>query len=201
MRIAPDGAENRFYLLKLNDNGEIIYLYDKENDRTVSCGQPMNVFTAYEDKPQRFDAWDVDVYYREKPYQKFSLVSSTVIENGSARAVLRQVWTFNRSTLTQDMILYADIRRIDFQTTVDWKEKQVFLKAYFPVAVHSDEVSYDIQFGSIRRPTHTNNEWDFARFEVPGHKWADLWRAATALHCSTTASTDGISTAMSSDFP
>lgn len=51
MRIAPDGAENRFYLLKLNDNGEIIYLYDKENDRTVSCGQPMNVFTAYEDKP------------------------------------------------------------------------------------------------------------------------------------------------------
>lgn len=72
------------------------------------------------------------------------------------------------------MILYADIRRIDFQTTVDWKEKQVFLKAYFPVAVHSDEVSYDIQFGSIRRPTHTNNEWDFARFEVPGHKWADL---------------------------
>lgn len=174
MRIAPDGAENRFYLLKLNDNGEIIYLYDKENDRTVSCGQPMNVFTAYEDKPQRFDAWDVDVYYREKPYQKFSLVSSTVIENGSARAVLRQVWTFNRSTLTQDMILYADIRRIDFQTTVDWKEKQVFLKAYFPVAVHSDEVTYDIQFGSIRRPTHTNNEWDFARFEVPGHKWADL---------------------------
>lgn len=174
MTIGPDGAENRFYRLRLNDNGEIAYLYDKENDRTVSCGQPMNVFTAYEDKPQRFDAWDVDVYYREKPYQKFALASSEVVENGSARAVLRQVWTFNQSTLTQDMILYVDSRRIDFQTTVDWKEKQVFLKVYFPVAIHSDEAAYDIQFGSIRRPTHTNNEWDFARFEVPGHKWADL---------------------------
>lgn len=174
MAIGTDGAENRFYKMKLNDNGEIMYLYDKENDRAVNCGEPMNVFTAFEDKPQRFDAWDVDVYYKEKPYRKFTLVSSEVVENGRARAVLRQVWTFNKSTVTQDMIFYADTRRIDFKTTVDWKEKQVFLKTYFPVAVHSEEASYDIQFGSIKRPTHTNNEWDFARFEVPGHKWADL---------------------------
>lgn len=167
-------AENRFYKLKLNGNGEIDYLYDKENGREISCGQPMNVFAAFEDKPQRFDAWDVDVYYKEKPYQPFTLVSSKIVENGGARGVLRQEWSFNRSTVTQDMILYADSRRIDFKTTVDWKEKQVFLKAYFPVAVHSEEASYEIQFGSVRRPTHTNNEWDFARFEVPGHKWADL---------------------------
>lgn len=45
---------------------------------------------------------------------------------------------------------------------------------YFPAAVHTAEATYEIQFGSIKRPTHTNNEWDFAKFEVPGHRYADL---------------------------
>ncbi|MBV9851628.1 MAG: alpha-mannosidase, partial [Armatimonadetes bacterium] len=32
----------------------------------------------------------------------------------------------------------------------------------------------DIQFGNLERPTHWNTSWDWARFEVCGHKWADL---------------------------
>ena len=34
--------------------------------------------------------------------------------------------------------------------------------------------AYDIQFGSLKRPTHKNTSWDAAKFEVCGHKWADL---------------------------
>ena len=162
-----------FYRITFNANGEIETLYDREAERQVDCGRPMNVFAAFEDKPQRFDAWDVDVYYKEKPYAPFVLTKREVVSQGET-AVIRSSWKFNRSVLTQDMIVYADDRRIDFVTTVDWKEKQVFLKAYFPVDVHAGEASYEIQFGNIRRPTHTNTEWDFARFEVPGHRWADL---------------------------
>lgn len=40
--------------------------------------------------------------------------------------------------------------------------------------VHAQEATYEIQFGNIKRPTHSNTEWDFARFEVSGHKWVDL---------------------------
>lgn len=165
--------ETPFYQISLNANGEIISLYDKENEKQVDCGKPMNVFRAYEDKPQRFDAWDVDVYYKEKPYSDFVRTSAEVVEQGE-RLVLRQSWKFNNSVLKQDMVLYAKDRRIDFVTEVDWTEKQVFLKTYFPVDVHAKEATYEIQFGNLKRPTHTNTEWDFARFEVPGHKWADL---------------------------
>lgn len=174
LTMGRDHAENRFYEVRFNENGEISYLFDKENNRKVTCDSPMNVFAAYEDKPQRFDAWDVDVYYKEKKYAPFVLQKRDVAECGAERAVLRQVWTFNGSTVTQDFILYAKSRRIDFATTVDWREKQVFFKTYFPVDIHSTEASYEIQFGNIKRPTHTNTEWDFARFEVPGHRWADL---------------------------
>lgn len=171
--VCCDAVISPFYRITFNANGEIETLYDREAERQVDCGRPMNVFAAFEDKPQRFDAWDVDVYYKEKPYAPFVLTEREVVSQGET-AVIRSSWKFNRSVLTQDMIVYADDRRIDFVTTVDWKEKQVFLKAYFPVDVHAGEASYEIQFGNIRRPTHTNTEWDFARFEVPGHRWADL---------------------------
>ena len=167
-------AENRFYAAEFNENGEISSLYDKENGREVGCGKPMNVFAAFEDKPLRFDAWDVDVYYKEKPYAPFVLTERRVLEASPQRGVLRQAWRFNKSTLTQDFILYGGSRRIDFRTTVDWKEKQVFLKVRFPVGIHADEATYEIQFGSLKRPTHANTGWDFAKFEVPGHRWADL---------------------------
>ena len=177
MRLTETEAETPYYRITFTENGEIASLYDKENSRMVSCGQPMNRFAAFEDKPQRFDAWDIDVYYKEKPYQAFALESTEIAECGAERAVLRRTWRFNRSTLTQDLILYRRSRRIDFVTTVDWKEEQVFLKTYFPVDVHASEATYEIQFGSLKRPTHTNTEWDFARFEVPGHRYADLSQA------------------------
>lgn len=172
--VTENSMENAFYKIEINGNGEISDLYDKENGRRISCETPMNMLQAYEDKPQRFDAWDIDVYYKEKPYKPFQLVKSEVVEQGALRGVLRHVWVFNRSVITQDMILYHNSRRIDFKTTADWKEEQVLLKVYFPVDVHCEEAVYEIQFGNIKRPTHTNNEWDFAKFEVCGHRWADL---------------------------
>ncbi len=44
----------------------------------------------------------------------------------------------------------------------------------FPVDIRATRATYDIQFGNIERPTHWNTSWDWARFEVLGHKWADL---------------------------
>lgn len=173
IKILENGVETPYYRITFNGNGEIETLYDLENNRRVDCGRPMNVFAAYEDKPQRFDAWDVDIYYKEKPYAPFVLKSREVLQQND-RIVIRQSWSFDKSEISQDMILYEKERRIDFETTADWKEKQVFLKVYFPVDVRAQEASYEIQFGSIRRPVHTNTEWDFAKFEVSAHKWADL---------------------------
>ncbi|HEX8833487.1 MAG TPA: glycoside hydrolase family 38 C-terminal domain-containing protein, partial [Abditibacteriaceae bacterium] len=34
--------------------------------------------------------------------------------------------------------------------------------------------TYEMQFGIVERPTHYSNSFDLAKYEVPGHKWADL---------------------------
>ncbi len=166
--------ENRFYRIIFREDGQIDSIYDKEADREVGCGQPLNVFTAFEDKPQRFDAWDIDIYYQDKPYPAPRLTKRQVISQGPVEAVLRQTFAFGSSVIRQDVAIYSDRKRIDFRTQVDWKEKQVLLRVYFPVDIHASSATYEIQCGNIERPTHVNTEWDFAKFEVCAQKWVDL---------------------------
>ena len=48
------------------------------------------------------------------------------------------------------------------------------LRTSFPVAVHAEDATFEIQFGHVRRPTHRNTTWDLAKDEVAAHKWVDL---------------------------
>ena len=55
------------------------------------------------------------------------------------------------------------------------------LKAHFPADIFYNEATFDIQYGNVRRATHKNTSWDIARFEVCGHKWADVSEAGYGL--------------------
>ena len=167
--------ETPFYKVSFAENGEIARLYDKENDReVVQPGKTLNQLRMYEDKPIYFDNWDIDIYYTEKSWNVDGVESMEWTELGSVRAVLEITRKASKSTVTQKIIFYAGMRRIEFQTHVDWKEHQTLLKVHFPVAVHTDEATFDVQFGSLTRKTHTNTSWDVARFESCGQKWMDL---------------------------
>lgn len=61
-----------------------------------------------------------------------------------------------------------------FDAVVDWHEKHEFLKFELPLNIRNDNATYETQFGFVQRPTHKNTTWDMAKFEVCGHKYADL---------------------------
>ena len=63
---------------------------------------------------------------------------------------------------------------MDFDTYVEWKEKHKMLRVHFPTNIRSEQASFDIQYGYVKRNTHKNTSWDRAKFEVVGHKYADL---------------------------
>ncbi len=71
-------------------------------------------------------------------------------------------------------MLYPHSKRLDFETKVDWKEKHKMLRVHFPVNVRAEQATFDIQYGHVKRNTHRNTSWDKAKFEVVGHKYADL---------------------------
>lgn len=167
--------ETPFYTLEWNEDGQLTKIYDKEADRNVlKEGQAGNVLELCEDKPFENDAWELDLYHFEK-MQKVNVISQPkMVENGPLKAVIRFCYQYHKSTFTQDMIVYKDSKRIDFKTHADWHEKNKVLKVAFYTDIRTTKATYDIQFGHAERPTHWNNSWDWAKFEVCGHKWADI---------------------------
>ena len=178
-QISENLIDTPFYRVEFDRDATIISLYDKQEDREIIVqGSKGNLFRMYEDKPIYYDNWDIDIFYTEKYWDIHETVSQSWIENGPLRATLRIEKSFSQSVLKQDIHFYADNRRIDFVTWVDWKENQHLLKVLFPVDIHTDEASFDIQFGNVRRKTHKNTSWDMARFESCAQKWMDVSEAS-----------------------
>lgn len=167
--------ETPFYRIRVDENGLFESIFDKEFEREViQEGKAANLFRMYEDKPMCYDNWDIDIYYTEKSWDAVEAERVEWRELGPVRATLYVERKISNSRICQEICFYADDRRIDFRTRVDWKEYQHLLKVHFPVDVHTDEATFDIQFGNLTRKTHTNTSWDKARFESCGQKWIDV---------------------------
>ena len=128
----------------------------------------------YEDKPIYYDDWDIDIFYSEKGWDADDVQQMRWTEEGPVRATLEIERKISACSIFQKIRFYADNRRIDFETTLDWRVHQHLLKVYFPTDIHSDEATFEIQFGNVKRKVHTNTSWDWARFESCGQKWMDF---------------------------
>ncbi len=175
LEASPARMENDFFLLRLDRDGRFLRLYDKfEQREVIPRGEKGNVLQLFDDRPASSDAWDIDNNFEEKQWEPGHAESLEVIEQGPVRAVVRVVRKTEKSTITQDITLYALLQRIDVNCRVEWHEQHVLMKVAFPVEVHAPRATYHIQYGAIERNTHFNTDWDRARFENPAQEWADL---------------------------
>jgi len=175
LQVSEQTLENRFFRISLDEAGQICGLYDKRAQREVlPAGGIANQLQVFEDRPLAHDAWDINIFYVEKPETIDALASIAVVESGPVRGAVEVVRNFGRSTLRQRICIYADLPRIEFQTEIDWQERKRLLKVAFPYDLRANEASYEIQFGAIQRPTHWSSSWDWAKFEVCAQRWADV---------------------------
>jgi len=168
--------ENTHVRARFDRTGALTSLYYKPLDReAISEGQVGNRLVLFDDNPQYWDAWDVDVYHLEKRFDVGSAESVKIIEEGPLRASIEISYQLSpNSRLRQRIVLTAVSPRLDFQTHVDWHESHKFLKVEFPIDVRCGHAIYDTAFAHVQRPTHFNTSHELAKFEVCGHKWADL---------------------------
>ncbi|MBN3307873.1 MA2C1 mannosidase, partial [Amia calva] len=148
----------------------------KSKREAIADGSTGNQFVLFDDVPLYWDAWDVMDYHLQtrKPVSELVQPVHIVCPGGLRGSVSFSLRISGQSSLSQELILDAMCPYVKFQTQVDWAESHKFLKVEFPVRVRSASATYEIQFGHLERPTHRNTSWDWARFEVWGHKWADL---------------------------
>lgn len=172
LEISESSLANDLIRVDLRDNGTI-EVTDVETGRGLFEGSG-NRFVSYRDHPEEYDAWDIEQDLYKVGEDLPAPTETEVVERGPVRATVRQVREFGDSRLVQEISLTEDSKRIDFDTLVDWHEEERFLKAHFPINVHTTEATYEVHFGHVTRPTHNNTSWDKARFEVPHKRWVDV---------------------------
>ncbi|MFC0331330.1 alpha-mannosidase [Paenibacillus sepulcri] len=167
-------VENGLLSVTIGEDGAIVSIWDKEHQReVVAPGQRANDLRIYHDDG---DAWDFRQDYRHTGGAPLALEETAAFSDGPAAGLILQ-YRYGQSTLTQKLVLTEGSRRIDFVTKVDWKESGRMLRTSFPVDVRSDSVSCEIQFGYLKRQTHRNTMWDYAKDEICAHHWVDLSEA------------------------
>jgi len=167
--------KNKYITATFDDMGKMISLIDNEINRELILENTKgNQFKIYDDAPLYWDAWDVEIYHLEKE-SDITNGNVKIIEKGPLRVALEvKIKISEKSNIKQFIYLTPISKRIDFETEVEWHESHKFLKVEFSVDILCDTAIYETAFGYIKRPTHYNTSWDMAKFEVCGHKFADL---------------------------
>ncbi|KAI9489855.1 glycosyl hydrolases family 38 N-terminal domain-containing protein [Zychaea mexicana] len=172
--------ENQNLKATFNHDGQLVHLVDKKEPerQLIPNGARGNVLKLYEDVPIYWDAWDVEIYHLQKWKPIEGEASIKIVSEGPLKAELHFRQTISdKSWIEQTISLTCLSERLEFSNFVDWHEAHQFLKVEFVWDLVSDYATYEIQYGVLRRPTHYNTTVDSAKFEVCGHKFADLSEA------------------------
>lgn len=161
--------ENEFVKVEFADDGSIKAVLDKKNNREVLT-DASNRFAVYKDDG---DAWDFNESYRDTTPKYFTLTEIKAYEDGPEKSV-RTEYTYGKSKLWQTVSIVEGSPVICFDTRVEWNERNKMLRTSFYTGILANEVSCDIQYGTLKRPNHDNNNWDMAKFEICAHKYADI---------------------------
>jgi alpha-mannosidase len=176
VRISEDCThlENDSISVTILQNGNIGSILLKECGMEMLQDPGAGIFKLYEDKPYSWDAWDVSLYYQDTTPEYAQLIGQKIIKNSTQVAMIEQQYRIGHSAITQVLELRAHEALLRATCKVQWNETNKMLRLFASTDISWPTATYEIQYGTIERPTHSNTSWDEAKFEVCGHRFADL---------------------------
>ena len=161
---APDTAyesgspENDFLQVTVKD-GYLTGIRDKRTGTDLLTA-PMIPTVADE---THCDTWAHRVFRFDRTVGVFGdpvLIAET---KGALRHELRLQYTYNRSTLWMDVIVYRDLPRVYLRFKVNWQEQHKVLKLPFATPWTEGEEAASVPYGFVKRPVNG--------LEKPMQKW------------------------------
>lgn len=168
-------VETPAFVFDIYPDGTLHNFVDKRAGRVVSDGDKgLNNFVTYKDGPEMEDAWNIDKEYKMRPVDMAWENTVKIVEDNGERVAVRVTKKHNNTVITQDIIAYANIDRVDFVSHIDWQEKYKILQVSFPVNVYATQASYEIAYGIVKRNTHANTPAEKWKHEYAAHRFTDL---------------------------
>ena len=166
--------ENEHLKVVFNNMGQIEKIVDKPNN--YNCvSSSFNAVRIYKDRfVHPYNAWDIDINYTKHKPRDMKLAQSREYCDGNS-VVRENKFVYNSSSLVQRIILTENCPYIKVENEVDWHETHKMLRIDAYPKNFNEKVLCDIQFGNIQRSTKTDNKIVFAQFEIPAHKWVDVY--------------------------
>lgn len=171
LRVSQSELENRYYRVKLNQDGDVASIYDKTIGKEL-LAVPARLAISY-DNPSQWPAWNMDWDQEQAAPKQYvsGPAQIRVVESGPVRVAIEVTRDTAGSHFVQTIRL-ADGdagKRVEFDNVIDWKTRESNLKATFPLTPSNENATYNWDIGTIERPTA-----DPKKFEVPSHQWIDL---------------------------
>ncbi len=166
-----------FAKIVFDGDGYIASFTDLASGRELrkAGGAPLGVLLFGEDVPLYYDNWDVDSDVVENLLPVRGFGGRTVVTDGAVEIRLRSTFTLeNGTSVTQDMVCYANSPRVDFHMLADWNSPHRLLKIGFDLDIAAAHAKSEIQFGAVDRPTTRNNSLEVAKFEVCNRNYTDV---------------------------
>lgn len=158
-------CDNGLLRVGMNADGSIRSVIDLARGRElVPSGSLMGVYELLKDEPSVYDAWEIE---------RDALLMHDTIEGGRViavdcdgdRAAVTVRNEFGSSTIETTMTLRRGARAIDFHCSIDWRERERFLKVDLPVSLVALDAQYDAQYGLVQRPIAKSTASEEAKFE------------------------------------
>ena len=125
-----------------------------------------NRLARYVDRPQRWDAWNVDRSYRDRE-RKLRAMGCDVVDGG-----LEVRYAFGKSLAVSRISLDATEPFVRVETAVAWHESHAFLRCENALAFAGTRARFGSPHGTVDRPPRPRTAAECAKFEAPGQRFA-----------------------------
>ncbi|HKS82293.1 MAG TPA: glycoside hydrolase family 38 C-terminal domain-containing protein [Candidatus Acidoferrales bacterium] len=171
LQVTNSSLENERYRIKLDENGDVSSIFDKQVNRELLAAPVRLAFQT--EAPHDWPAWNMDWSDQQKPPRGYvdGPVKVRVVENGPVRVAIQVERDAENSHFVQTIRLSAGKagNRVEFTNSIDWHTESAALMAVFPLTALNPEATYNWDVGTIAR----SNDYD-RKFEFPSHQWFDL---------------------------
>jgi len=163
--------ENEYFIIYLNKTTGTLDITDKKTNRPLARGVKL---CAVEERAGNYG------FRGETTGRIFGISVDEIVvsENGPLRTRVVIRGKISESVVTQEVLLYKDLCKIDLVNTIEWEgHRPLRLQQVFPVQVENPQINYGIPYGVNSYENIQPGTGPQGKDEIP----EDIWKCSRAI--------------------